>query len=474
MLMDFGNLSRTLRRSWLYGRGWARIYGLHPERHVRMMKNSPERIIYPAWILLGPPFLFAGRWRKLRWVPLAWLGVVGLLLARNRKAPNPRFVVADHIVGGASVLNETFRRISGETAPVIFLPDSQSPYLHHLADALKKQGTPVDFWSGPTKSATFNILLGPLWLILLAWRGTKIVHIHWTSGFSRSSGAVGGRAARCWFGVFLRVAHAMGLKIVWTAHNVLPHEAVFDDDLAAAKILAVNADAIIALSPHGAQEVSELFGRTRVTVISHGPLEIMSSPAGRDNARKYLEVGERACFSFFGYLRPYKGLETLIAAAEQLGSNVAVRITGQGDPTYIANLSRKVDAANATGADIRLEPRWRSDHEIADLLAASDVCVFPFARVDNSGSVLLALAAGLPVIIPDVPSLHHIDNLGVIRYDAANPVHALIDAMTTAANLSQPERVAIGHAAHDWALKFDWTGIAEETAAVYAESIRGK
>ena len=58
----------------------------------------------------------------------------------------------------------------------------------------------------------------------------KIIHIHWTYSFSPSSGALLGRIARWWFNIFLISAHAAGVKVVWTAHNVLPHEAVFDDD----------------------------------------------------------------------------------------------------------------------------------------------------------------------------------------------------------------------------------------------------
>ena len=474
MHMDFGDLSRTMRRSWLYGQAWARLYGLHRERHVWMMKKSPERVVYPAWILLGPLFLLAGTWRKLRWAPLAWLGLLAPLLARNRKVPSPYTVIADHIVAGASVLNETSRRVIGEMAPVIFLPDDESPYLRHLADALIKQGTPVDFWRGPTKSFTLNILIGPMWAILLAWRGVKIVHIHWTSGFSRSSSTLSGRLARWWFGIFLGVAHATGLKIIWTAHNILPHEAVFDDDMTARIVLAARADAVIALSPHGAEEVSELFEVTKVAVIPHGPLEIPPSRVGRDRARSALEVGQRPCFSFFGQLRTYKGIETLIAATELLGSRVAVRITGRGDPAYAADLARMAAAANAAGADVQIDSRWRSNEELADLLAASDVCVFPFNHADNSGSIFLALAAGLPVIIPDLSSLRHIDNPGVIRYDATNPVHALSEAMAIAAKFSHAEREAIGCAAREWALKFDWATIAKETAAVYAQSIRGK
>jgi len=472
MQMDWGNSSLTLRRSWRYGRGWVRLYFLHPDRRVWMINNSPERIVYPSWLLFAPVVLLAANYRKLRWAPWAWLGILGMLFVRNRKAPSPHKILADHVVGGASVLNETLRHITGEIAPVIFLPDDQSPYLRCLADSLTKQGTPVAFWHDPTKSSSLNILLRPVWTILLAWRGVRIVHVHWTYGFSRWSDDIGGRLARWWFGVFLSVTHAVNLKIVWTVHNVLPHEPVFDDDIAARRLLAAKADAIIALSPHSAREVSELFGATKITIVPHGPLEIVQSPAGRDLARRALNVGRRFCFSFFGSLRLYKGLETLIAAAELLGNRVAVRMTGRGEPTYVAELARMVASANVAGADIQFEPRWRSETEISDLLAASDVCVFPFTHVDNSGSVLLALAAGLPVIIPDLPSLRHINNAGVLRYDPTDPVRALGETMASAAKLSPTELMTLSSAARQWALDFSWSDIADSTVAVYTEATR--
>jgi glycosyltransferase involved in cell wall biosynthesis len=472
MLMDFGAPSLTLRRSWRYGRGWARLFSLHPDRRTWMMKDSPERVFYPMWILLGLGSLVAALFRKTRWAPLAWLGLLVPLLVRHRKSARPDAIVVDHIVGGASVLDETFRRAVGEIAPVVFLPNDPSPYLHRLAEALEQQGTPVAFWKVPTKSATLNILLGPFWAMSLAWRGARIIHVHWTYGFARTSNGIGARLARWWFAVFLKVARTSGLKIIWTAHNVLPHEAIFDDDVAARRLLATRADAVIALSPHSAQEISELFGVKSVAVIPHGSLEGTTNSTGRDALRSSLEVESRICFTFFGYLRPYKGIETLIGAAELLGSDVAVRITGRGDEKYVSELSLMADAANASGADVSIESRWRTDAEIADLLTASDVCVFPFIRVDNSGSVLHALAAGLPVIIPDLASLRHIDNPGVFRYDPESPVHALSAAMRAVASLSDAERAALGSAAREWALSFDWRTIAEETAAVYAQALR--
>jgi glycosyltransferase involved in cell wall biosynthesis len=474
MMMDFGNSSLSLRRSWRYGRAFFRLFDLHPERRFWLIKNAPDRVIYPVWILLGPLSILAATSRKLRGSPVAWLGVLGILLARNRKAPGTYRVVVDHIVGGASTLNEAARHISGEMSPIIFYPGDETPYLPRLSEALTSGGTPVSLWRAPTRSATINLLLGPLWIALLAWRGVKIIHIHWTYSFSPSSGALLGRIARWWFNIFLISAHAAGVKVVWTAHNVLPHEAVFDDDIAARKVLANRADAIIALSPHGAQRVSELFGVTKVTVIPPVPLALPTNSTSRDAMRQALGVDSQTCFTFFGYLRPYKGLEALIASAERLGPEVAVFIAGQGDSDYVAKLATMVTLANAAGADIHFDPRWHDEDELANLLVASDVCVFPFVQVDNSGSVLLALASGLPIIIPDLASLLHIDNPGVVRFDHADSVGALTDAMMNVAKMDRADLAALGHAAREWTSEFNWSEVAELTAAVYARTMREK
>jgi glycosyltransferase involved in cell wall biosynthesis len=468
MVMDWGSPSLTFRRSWRYGRGWTRLFKLHPERRNWMVRDSPERIVYPLWTLLGPLLLVLGR-RKLRSTLLMWFGLLAIPLWRHRKYSSPPAIVADHIIGGLSVLDEASRQLLGEVGPVVFLPDDGTPYLRLLADSLTDQGVPVTLWQGPTKSETLNILLGPFWLVILAWRGARIVHIHWTYDFSQSSGPVWGRLARLWFNVFLSVAHTLGLKIVWTAHNILPHEPVFDNDVEARKLLVKHCDAVIALSRHGADEVSTRFGASNVTVVAHGPLGLAPSTKGREDARKILDIGERPLFSFFGNIRPYKGLDTLISAAEMIGPQVAVRIIGRGDSRYVDELDSKVHAAQAAGADIRLEARWQSDSELADFLAASDFCVFPFDRVENSGSVLLSLATGVPVIVPDLPSLQHLANPGVLYYDAADAVFALADTIRTAAGLGDRKREELGNAGRDWISSFEWAEIATATADVYAQ-----
>ena len=55
------------------------------------------------------------------------------------------------------------------------------------------------------------------------------------------------------------------------------------------------------------------------------------------------------------------------------------------------------------------------------MLAAADVVVLPFRRVTTSGSAMLALSHGRPLIVPDLPGLADLPDEAVLRYDGGVP-----------------------------------------------------
>ncbi len=71
---------------------------------------------------------------------------------------------------------------------------------------------------------------------MLGWwrpRGFRILHIHWVFQFSlpwarRAKWAR--QLMEWWFAAYLVVAGALGYEIIWTAHDLLPHQPVFADD----------------------------------------------------------------------------------------------------------------------------------------------------------------------------------------------------------------------------------------------------
>ena len=124
-----------------------------------------------------------------------------------------------------------------------------------------------------------------------------------------------------------------------------------------------------------------------------------------EEARRRLDLtGDTRVALFFGDLRPYKGLETLLTAWQKLSPRGAVLlIVGQPhDVEYTAKLRQMAEGLPG----VRIVDRFIPPDEVPLYFSAADAVVLPFRAVQTSGSVILAMSYGRPVIAPrlgDVP-----------------------------------------------------------------------
>jgi GT2 family glycosyltransferase len=93
---EWGTTQRQLRRSVVYGRGWARLLRKHPEEIRSALAQNPVPFAYPLFIL-GLPLVW--KWR-------AYPALLLLPLWRARHEARPWLVVVDHLALGAGVLLE--------------------------------------------------------------------------------------------------------------------------------------------------------------------------------------------------------------------------------------------------------------------------------------------------------------------------------------------------------------------------------
>ena len=99
--------------------------------------------------------------------------------------------------------------------------------------------------------------------------------------------------------------------------------------------------------------------------------------------------------------------------------------------------------------------------ELARLLAAADVVVLPFRRVTTSGSAMLALTHGRPLIVPNLAATADLPNNAVIRYEGGIP--ALLSAISSAASAEPAHLAAMSMAASKFAASISWSDIAKRT-----------
>ena len=347
------------------------------------------------------------------------------------------------------------------------LPKDANPYQELLHAELRLQGVEVSYLEGPTSSQTLNLLVRPAQLLWRRLHGTQVLHIHWVYDFvptwARSS-VWGRRLAQAWFNVCLWMAHQARLRVVWTAHNVLPHEPIFADDLAARKTLARTASVVLVHS-HATAEAVRDFGARRVAVAPQGSYtHRYHDLPSREEARRRLELpADSLVIAHIGALRPYKGTHRLLAQVGSRPGGPRYLIAGAcPDHAYRARLN---ELAHRSGPQVRLILGWMSEGDLGNYLAAANLAIFPFISVANSGSILLALGAGLPIVVPDIPEFADLPQGATIRF--ANTDAGLEQALDQIEHLSSGQLQEMADCAAQFAGEQTWPLAATTARAAY-------
>ncbi|MFZ0383012.1 MAG: glycosyltransferase family 4 protein [Solirubrobacteraceae bacterium] len=254
---------------------------------------------------------------------------------------------------------------------------------------------------------------------------------------------------------------------VLTAHDLLPREPRPGQAWAQRRLYDA-VDAVVAHSGYGRELlVSELgVDPGKVRVIHHGAfrhLTLMERevplPAGLAGVREPVVL-------FFGLLRPYKGVETLLAAWRGVS----------GAELWIVGRPRMpLEPLRARAGDrVRFIPRFVSDAELPAFFRRADIVVLPYERterLDWSGVLATALAFGKPIVVSDIGGFGELANLGAARLVAPGDPDALRGALAALLADSQ-EREGLASGALTAARgPYSWEAAARETLALYQDLV---
>lgn len=267
----------------------------------------------------------------------------------------------------------------------------------------------------------------------------------------------------------------LGVRWVMTAHNILPHESSAIDHLLR-RMLYKKARCLIVHSHWMSQKLSRGFGvpMSRIHVVPHGDFASYrpSSRLSKKEARKRLGLStHEAVLLFFGYIREYKGLDTLLEAFETLfreKPSVKLTIAGQCRTQQLEQRYRQIIQGMKSRPRIVFRPGFVPVEEVPLYLLATDLVVLPYRRIDHSGILHLAYTFGRAVLATDVGDLG-----GMIREDRTGWVvrpgdaDALVTGLLEA--LSDRKRLqALGARARRLsATKYSWKLSARLTVEAY-------
>ena len=336
--------------------------------------------------------------------------------------------------------------------------DRANPYGALLARAMREFG--VELEAGHPETLTKE------WLHENQGK-IDVLHLNWPN-YMYEAPDIAGLVARCAEMIDnLALARRLGYRIVWTVHNLYPHESKSRelDHLAQVAITHL-AHTVIVHCHHARQLVRKHFHRTDgVIVIPHGnfmypyPNEI-----GREEARRQMGLSdEHFVFFYFGNVRRYKGIERLLEVFQSLpGEHLRLLLCAKIYTEYGEELVASVPQDDPR---VILRPsRHFPNEEFQYLFNVGDVGVFPFLEVLTSGSVITAFSFGMPAIVPSVGCLTELvsPQVGLV-YDPEDD-EGLRRSMLA---IQERDMGSMRAAALERALSLDWGQIAERTRQVY-------
>lgn len=271
---------------------------------------------------------------------------------------------------------------------------------------------------------------------------------------------------------------------VMTAHYILPPEPGHRQ-IADARKLFGSMDAVVAHSRRGADRLTAEVGLPagRVRVIPHGAFDYLTrlpeekplppELAGTNPAREGSEARPPVIL-FFGLLRPYKGIDVLIDAVEQISTpagEVAPELWIVGNPRMdLTELKKRT-------AGLRLEVRWLprfiQDSEIPAIMRRADLLVLPYLDGEQSGVLYTGIAFGKAMLVSDVG--------GIGEVAREHGVASLVDPGDAEALGEELSRLVIGPEAANQRERleascraaaegpFAWDTVARDTLELYRE-----
>jgi len=258
------------------------------------------------------------------------------------------------------------------------------------------------------------------------WPGPVIFHAHWFGQLSKSAAneAEFQQNIEGAFELILEFQQRTDCKMVWTAHNLLPHNSAFPEtDIELRRRIIELFDLVHFMDEsHPALLENLIDARPNHTLFAphphYGPAH--ADHISREEARDALGFDPSSTvLLFFGSIRPYKGLEDLIEAFRKTRakSRAELRLAIAGFPSDAAYVDEILKLI-AEDPAIKFVPHKIADENVQLYFRAADSVVLPYAGNQlNSGAAMLALTFDCAVIAPNEPAFSALTDYGVTTYD---------------------------------------------------------
>jgi len=227
-------------------------------------------------------------------------------------------------------------------------------------------------------------------------------------------------------------------KIIWTIHNTISHDSKWPDvELELSSEITKIADCLHIHSLNSVREINRFFHipNEKIRISRHGNyVGFYPNFISSETARKILGIqSDSNVILFLGQIRPYKGLDLLVKAFNNIlkkWPNSILLIAGKAQENIFEDIPELKSILK--NKSIRFFNRFIDDMELQLFFKSSDFAVFPYHCVLTSGSLILSLGFGVPVITPNVGMTNDVinrSNAGIL-YNGKNGLVSLENSIT--------------------------------------------
>jgi glycosyltransferase involved in cell wall biosynthesis len=209
--------------------------------------------------------------------------------------------------------------------------------------------------------------------------------------------------------LILLLLRSLGKKVVYTAHNILPHGKDRMYNRLVFSFIYRIADVIFVHALFLKERLVRMFAieEGKIHVIKHGVYNVLDDPLlTKDVCRQKLKIDTGAqVMLFFGNIARYKGtgllLEAFSSCRRELPS-LRMIMAGRVAGDFRKEFERSLDIHGAKDILLRTGREYVPDEEVELFFKAADIVMLPYEEGSQSGVLFLAYAYGRPVIASDV------------------------------------------------------------------------
>lgn len=266
------------------------------------------------------------------------------------------------------------------------------------------------------------------------------------------------------FAWMARLLRARGVSVAFLCHNLFDHDSGAFKRMLATRFLS-QADAYLVHTHAQADLLKQMFPAKAIRMHPHPTYDNYPPPAQILPKRGRLEL------LFFGFIRPYKGLDSLTDALALLADR-DVYLTVVGEPWCTPDeLQRRVRRSGAPNVELQLE--YVDASTAANYFARADLVVLPYRKATGSGVAAMAYHYDKPVLatrvggFPDVIEDGHTGFL--VDPDSPQQLATVIRI------LSRDKLAPMATAVRNHKNRFTWSSLADtvvELAVTMAPSHR--